>query len=124
MVRLAQEKVPGSRFEVHDIETYEFPKNLDVIFAFASLIHVPRESLTSILNRAHEALNHGGVFRISLKHSEKYKEVVTDDEFGYRVYYHYSMRDLDIMRRNNFDLKYVDTPVIKNQKWLEVLLKK
>ena len=51
-IRLAQQKVPGATFKVGDVERFEFPSDLDVIFAFASLIHLPKESLQGVFSKA------------------------------------------------------------------------
>lgn len=45
MIELARQKVPQARFLVADIENYQLPLGLDLIFASASLVHVPKESL-------------------------------------------------------------------------------
>src|SRR5580693_8526064 len=67
LISLAKEKNPGATFIVADIENYSFPKNLDAIFAFASLIHTPKEKLKKIFADAFSVLNEGGVFRVSMK---------------------------------------------------------
>jgi trans-aconitate methyltransferase len=65
LIELAQQKIPKGDFKIADIENYDFPKNIDVIFAFASLIHVPKDSLKEILGKAYSSLNDGGIIRLS-----------------------------------------------------------
>jgi SAM-dependent methyltransferase len=88
-IRMARREFPGVRFEVADIDTYEFPVNLDLIFAFTSLLHSDRESVQAILQRAHAALNPGGIFYISLKYGE-YAAKMQTDRFGERMFYYYT----------------------------------
>ena len=123
LIQLAHQKIPRVKFEVADIETYNIPKNLDVVFAFASLIHVPKESLEAIFEKLFESLNSGGIIRISLKQSDTYKEVTNEDEFGVRTYYHYSLEDIDSVAKGFIYLKK-DLHNFKDQSWLEIILKK
>jgi len=123
LVELSRQKVSKGSFEVADIENYKFPKGLDVIFAFASLIHVPRESLQKILTDAYLALNDNGVMRLSMKYSDDYRETTKEDEFGIRTYYLYSKNDIEdlavgfIVFRNELN-------DLRGQKWLEIILQK
>ena len=39
-IEIARQKVPQGRFEIADVETYDFPQNLDIVFAFASPLRV------------------------------------------------------------------------------------
>lgn len=123
LIRLAEQKVPNGQFVVADIEEYIMPTDLDAVFAFASLIHVPKESLKKILQSIYDSLDFDGVFRLSMKYAEEYKEDTKTDEFGTRTYYLYSDKDIEEMAQN--------FTVIKNklndamgQKWVEVLLQK
>ncbi len=123
LVELARQKVPTGKFEVADIENYSFPKELDIIFAFASLIHVPKDSLHKIMTAALLALNNNGIMRLSMKYADSYSEITKEDEFGTRTYYLYSKKDIE-------DLA-IDFTIIKNelndlrgQSWLEIILQK
>lgn len=122
-IRLAKEYVPEGTFVVADIESYSFPEDVDVIFAFASLIHVPKESLQDILERAHKALRSGGVMRISMKHADSYREVTKEDEFGIRTYYHYSLEDL-LSLVSEFTVITHAKVEANGQWWIELLLQK
>ncbi len=122
MIKMAREQVPEGKFIVADIEDYIFPKNLDIIFSFASLLHSDKEHLKLILERAHEALNENGILYISLKYDEYHSEA-QKDEFGTRTYYFYTPED--IKELNN---KYI--PIYENkyehggQNWFSIVLKK
>lgn len=60
LVRIAKEKNPGGRFVEGDFDSFVFPNNLDVVFAFSSLLHADKASLERIFDGAYEALCDGG----------------------------------------------------------------
>lgn len=123
LVRLAEQKVPNGQFVVADIEEYIMPTDLDAVFAFASLIHVPKESLQKILQSIYDSLNSDGVFHLSMKYAEEYKEDTKTDEFGTRTYYLYSDKDIEEMAQN-FTVIKNKINNLRGQAWLEVLLQK
>lgn len=123
LIKLAKEKNPNGTFIVADIEHYQLPENLDAIFAFASLIHVPKESLKKILADGLKALNAGGVFRISMKRANEYTETTTEDKFGTRTYYLHSEKDIEECAQG-YNLLKSEHPTSKGQEWLEILLQK
>ncbi|MHB1316880.1 MAG: class I SAM-dependent methyltransferase [Minisyncoccota bacterium] len=123
LVGLAKQKVPSATFEVVDIETFEFPKDLDVIFAFASLIHVQKNELRDVLSKALSALNDGGVLLLSMKYAAAYKESTKEDEFGVRTYYLYSQEDIKELS-TGFTILKNELHDLRGQMWLEVLLQK
>jgi len=124
LIKLAKEKNPLGKFEIHDIEDYLLPNNLDIIFAFASLIHVPKDSLERIFERAHTSLNPNGVMHISMKSSGVYQETTKTDEFGTRTYYLYSAHDIESINGKMFDVLKLEEAVRNDQSWLEVTLQK
>lgn len=123
LLRIAREQVPDGHFELADIEAYALPDGLDLVFAFASLIHVPRESLRGILARLLAALNPGGVVRISMKRADAYRELTKEDEFGNRTYYLYSAGDIRDLARG-FEVLACEEVAVRGQDWLEVTLRK
>ncbi len=122
-IQLAKEYVPEAQFMVSDVETFIFPEHIDVVFAFASLIHVPKESLKEIVERVYAALNTGGVLRISMKYADTYSEVTKEDEYGTRTYYHYSEDDL-LKIASRFTVLKNERVEMNGQSWVELLLQK
>lgn len=123
MVRVARGYAPEGKFEVADVETFSFPQNIDLIFAFASLLHSNRENVKSVLERAHASLNSGGIFYISLKHDE-YHEASKTDEFGTRTYYFYTPEEIKSLAGEGYSTAYEHFQELRGQKWLEIALKK
>jgi len=123
LLKIASSRNPKGKFVLADIETYDFPANLDIIFSSASLIHTPRPVLGKVLSRMYDALKPGGLARISLKWAPKYKEVTKRDEFGVRTYYLYSKEDVETLPPDFLMLK-AEVEEAEGQKWLELLLEK
>jgi len=123
LLKLAKEKVPGARFELGDISDFDFPEGIDIVFAFASLIHVTKEEFRTVLKKLYYTLNKGGVIRMSLKYSPNYGEVTQGDEFGIRNYYFYSPVDIKEMAEK-FEILKSKITEGRNEKWLEVILRK
>lgn len=120
MIELAKKRLPEVDFQVADMEIMDFPTNLDLIFAFASLIHADRESLQDILKRAHQALYPGGIFHISVKH-KPYQIKMKDDG---RKYYFYEKKDFDELIGDMFEIVYHEAKTIRGVDWLELILQK
>jgi trans-aconitate methyltransferase len=122
-VAIARERVPSGRFELADVEDYSFPPGTDIVFAFASLIHVPKESLRNILSRIFSVLNPGGVAYLSMKYRDSYGEVTHEDEYGTRTFYLYSEADIREIT-DGFDVIKCEVEEKRGRKWLEVMLQK
>jgi SAM-dependent methyltransferase len=124
MIKLAREYVPGTRFLVADIETFDFPDGIDVIFAFASLLHLDKSAIQNVLVRTHAALNVGGVFYISVKY-DKYHEKIQKDEFGTRVFYYYDEETMkELAAKTGYAIIYENKQTIRGVDWLTIVLKK
>ncbi len=123
MIALACEYVPEGKFEVVDIENYVFPMGLDLIFSFASLLHSNKESVRSVLEKAHHGLNEKGVFYISLKYDD-YRELTKTDEFGTRTYYLYNPEIIKELAGDKYKTIFEDTHELRGQKWFTIVLQK
>lgn len=122
MVKIAKEYVPEGKFEVADIETFKFPKNIDIIISFASLLHSDEQNIKSILERAYYSLNNEGIFYISLKFGEG-KETKTD-EFGRRTYYYHTPEKIRGLAGDRFKILEKITYFLLEQKWFTIILQK
>jgi Trans-aconitate methyltransferase len=91
-IKMAQTELPHGTFVRADVLEYDFPTELDVIFAFASLLHLDREQLRVVFEKAHTALNENGVLFLSLKRKDEYGLEVETDEYGTRTFYFYNAR--------------------------------
>jgi len=123
LIEIARKENPDSKFEVADIEDYVFPKNIDIIFAFASLLHSDKNKMKKILDLAREALNKEGIFYLSLKYGD-YQELAKEDEFGIRTYYFYTPELVKELAGDKYKSIYEDIQDFKGQKWFTIILQK
>jgi predicted TPR repeat methyltransferase len=124
MIKIAREHIPKGNFIVADIETFDFPKNIDIIFAFASLLHLDKESIKKVLLKGHSSLNKNGIFYISIKW-DRYQEKIQNDEFGQRVFYYYTEEDMrGLALDTNYKIIYEDRQLLRGVDWLTIVLKK
>jgi SAM-dependent methyltransferase len=122
-IEMAKTRLPGHNFILADVEKYNFPENIDIVFAFASLIHVPKESFKKITSKLFSSANTNGLVFISLKYAEIYTEITKDDEFGTRTYWHYSQSDVAELA-SDFSIVHVTIQEAVGQIWLDVLFQK
>ncbi len=122
-IEYAKESLPNTTFLTEDIETYTPPAHTDIIFAFASLLHLSKEKLAEVLVKAHTSLSDKGLMRISLKQADEYKEKVETDKFGQRTFYYYSEKDIREIT-SQFKVIFIHTKAHAGKNWLEILLQK
>lgn len=93
LLDIAKQNSPSLTFKQGDVENFEFPQEIDIVFAFASVIHIPKESLKEVMKKLFSSVTNNGLVFLSLKHSLEYDEKTTEDEFGVRTYWYYSQED-------------------------------
>lgn len=125
-IRIAKDSIPTASFEVGDAVTYHYPKNLDVVFAFASLLHLSKEEVKDVLKKVHHSLKPGGIFYISLKLRPEYTEEVKEDQFGKRMFFFYNPKIIAELAGSNYQVVSNNSGFItgKDTQWFEIALKK
>lgn len=123
LIKIAKQNIPKGKFKVADVEDYIFPKNIDMIFAFASLIHSNKDNLQKILNEAHKSLCEGGIFFISMRCGE-YQELTERDDFGVRTYYLYTPKDIRKIIGSRYEIIKEDVYDLRGQYWMSIILRK
>lgn len=124
LLEIARERAPQATFQTGDITDFIWPQNVDVVFAFASLLHLDSDEVQQVLEKAYEALNPGGVFYISLKYSETYKEVIQEDEFGKRQFFLYSPEIIEELNQTSFEVVFSGLQQHGGREWFSIVLKK
>lgn len=124
MIEIAKQKVPTAKFEVGDARTYKYPKNLDVILAFASLLHLDKTEVKNLFRKVYRALRPGGIIFISLKYRPKYEKELKKDRFGNRLFYFYNPELVTELAGQGFEAVYKDTGFVTNGNtdWFEIAL--
>lgn len=123
LIKLAGNYAPGGKYQVTDFEDYHFPNNLDLIFAFASLLHSNRSNIKKILQQAFRALNKNGVFLISLKF-DNYHKAVKKEDIGTRTFYFYTPDDICKLSPPELKPIYQDIQDLRDQRWFTIILQK
>lgn len=99
---------PNLKFKLGDIREIELPKEYyDGIWAFASLLNMPKEDLGLLLPKLRKALRPKGVIFISLKEGEG--ERMVEDIAGRRLFSFYKIEELQKMVEDSgFKTMYTD----------------
>lgn len=124
LIKLARERLPEIEFEVADAVTYEYPENLDIVFAFASLLHLDSNEVSHVLGKVSKALKPGGIFYISLKEKPGYSSEIKEDEYGRRLFYFYNARIISSLAERHFSRVAESRKTIGSTDWFEIALKK
>lgn len=124
LIKLAQKNVPNAAFKTQSMLDYEFPEKLDIIFAFASLLHLNRDEMSKIFSKAQMALKQGGIFYISVKYRPHYEEEVKQDKYGKRLFFFYNQELIKELAAPDFTSVYENQHVHGNTDWITIALKK
>ncbi len=124
MIELARRHIPLGKFEVADAITYNYPEGTDIVFAFASLLHLTRPEVEVVFSRVKLALRVGGIFYISSKYNETYKEEVKEDTHGRRMFYFYNPDIFKEIAGDELEVVYEDDDAKGSQPWFQMALKK
>lgn len=123
LLNIARDRLPNASFVNADAISYSYPENLDVVFAFASLLHVNKSDMKRVLSLATESLNTGGIIYLSLKESVEYKEEVKTDSYGQRMFYYYTPENIEELA-SSLEPVYEDHQIIGHTKWFTMALRK
>lgn len=124
MITLAEKHVPKGLFETAGAANFNYPPDVDIVFAFASLLHVSKEELVTVFEKVAGSLRQGGIFFISTKHAPDYRQVVQEDQFGRRLFYYYNEQLLKKIAGDNFETIYEKIETKGTTNWIELALKK
>lgn len=126
LIQLAQKNLPKGTFLVEDMRTFNFPINTDIVFGFASLIHLSRRELANIILAIHHSLNSGGILYISMKKGDSYTGYIKKDIHGERLFYLYSPEDIRSLTDNYFNEVFTTSGFVTNihTEWFEVAFQK
>lgn len=124
LLALARQSVPNTSFVLADALGYAYPQNLDIIFAFASLLHINRESLPEVFKKAQEALRAGGIFYISLKERSEYIEELKEDQYGRRMFYYYTPALIQELAGRAFENAFEQHQTVGSTDWFTLALRK
>lgn len=124
LINIAKQTNPESSesFLVADILTYEpqAHERYDIVFAFASLLHINPIELKATLEKYLNLLTPHGVFYISMKMNKEYREAIKEDNYGWRVFHLYHPDELVEMLPSDFKEVFRKTHRIGETDWFEL----
>jgi len=123
MLEIAREQNPTGQFMAVDFLRQPFPSELQLIFAFDSLIHLDRTQLYEIIAKAANVLDSGGVFYLSLKEGEYHHELQVDD-IGTRQCFYYQMDDVAELAAMDFTVAYSERYEFRESPRFKMALRK
>lgn len=124
MLELARNSVPNGRFVQADALSYKYPPDLDVVYAFASLLHVDQTGLREVFGKLADAVKQGGVVLVSMKEWNQYLAEIKHDDHGYRQFFLYSPSEVKAFAGRDFYTVHEDHQTIGKTKWFTLALKK
>lgn len=124
MIKIAKDYVPGARFEISDAVTFNYPTNTDIVFAFASLLHLDRDEVGQVLGKVHRSLKKDGIFYISSKYSPEYSKGIKNDQYGERLFYFYNSELIKELAGDKYESVFENLQTLGKTEWFEIALKK
>lgn len=124
LLNLAKFRVPSASFVLSDASIYNYPDNLDAVFAFASLLHISKDDLPDIFKKIHKSLRSDGILYISLKERDEYAEDTKVDQFGTRMFYFYNPSIIKRLAGDGFSIIYEEHYLKGKTPWFNLALKK
>jgi SAM-dependent methyltransferase len=122
LIKIAKKKVPQGSFKIADFETFEYPKELDIVFAFAAILHSNKESVRDLLDKVCQSLSPGGIFFISSKYGSYIRKIIYRG--GPKVNFPYKPEDIKGLSPPELKTVYRDIRELRGQKWFTVILQK
>ncbi len=126
LIDLARRRLPNVSFVKVDALDYAYPEQLDVIYAFASFLHLNRDNFAAACIRAAKALRPGGILLMTLKERDQYQAELVKDEFGERMFYYYNEATVRQLIGQEWAVAHMEHQTLnrKTAKWLLVALRR
>ena len=124
LLAIARDRLPNTPFVQADALSYSYPTAVDIIFAFASLLHVPKDDLEKVFTQAVASLRPDGIFYISLKFRPEYVEETKSDAYGERMFYYYNPELIRELAGDQFTTVFESSQTIGSTDWFTIALRR
>lgn len=128
LIDIARKKVPKGKFLVMDFEELEFTENsFDGAWASASLLHMPKERLLSVLIKINSVLKKGGLFfsLYRVGKGEKFTKEKRGNAFLERFYAYYKPDEIrSLLKKAGFKGITSELDVIETGDWVGFFARK
>jgi SAM-dependent methyltransferase len=128
LIKLARQRplALGTNFVQADALSYTYPANIDVIFGFASYLHLDKQDFAQAVSQAARSLRPEGILAITLKERDSYEAELVEDEFGKRQFYYYDEATVRELLNEHFEVVKIEHRTLKRKtaRWLIVYAKR
>lgn len=124
LLNIARQSLPEAKFILGDALSFNYPDDIDIVFAFASLLHVPKSDMPQVLTKISQALTPDGILYLSLKERAQYEEEPKNDEYGERMFYYYNPKLIKQLVGKSLTPVMEDHQQIGHTGWFTLALKK
>lgn len=132
MISIAKRELPKGEFFVLDMaQAAELDREFDAIFAQASLLHIPKKDIQSVLKSLNDVLKPGGLFYIAVKEIREgqfEEEDFIRNNFGYEETRRFTYFTLDELKNYldqlGFLVAWERRELSGKTYWLQVIGKK
>jgi len=123
LIGLAEKLLPYADFRVADMQNFDYPyRKYDVVFAFASILHIDRASLGDLLEVVARSIKVGGIFYITTEYAPRYKKKWKEDKHGRRLFYYYTPKMLEKLGEKYFFNVFSEIEDIEAKSWTIIAL--
>ncbi|MEI6236971.1 MAG: class I SAM-dependent methyltransferase [Candidatus Saccharibacteria bacterium] len=124
MIAIANKKHPELNCRVANMLNFEYPQDQDIIFAFASLLHLNKDQVKEVINKCSYSLKPGGILAVSLKYRPKYSSDIKVDRAGDRQFFFYTPELILELCGGKYVELYKDFRSKTDTKWFFQILQK
>ncbi len=123
MIDLCRAK--GLRAVIMDLENLTFANNsFDAVWAYTSLLHIPKINLNAVLNKINDILKDSGIFYMGMKEGNFEGWIKSDKYTGQRFFALYSDEELRRAVGVNFDIFHTSRVELGNAVFLNYLCRR
>lgn len=126
LLELARSRgIEGADFEVADMrgEVFSEHDEFDIIFGFASLLHLNGEELSKLFSSSADALSQGGIWYASMRYADSYSTYTRSEALGDRVYYLYHPDEVLELAGDRFTEEYREQQEFVGFDWFTLVLR-
>lgn len=126
LLALARKRVPEASFVLADAQSYNWPADLDAVFAFASMLHLNKSVFQQTCQNVLTALRPGGLLCMTLKEADAYSNSLQKDDFGERMFYFYNPELVRQLAGPSFKQVFEAHQAVgpKQKRWFTLILEK
>jgi ubiquinone/menaquinone biosynthesis C-methylase UbiE len=128
---IARKLNPGQNFTQGDMRKLPYSSDIfDGVFAKASLLHIPKKDIPTVLDEVWRVLKDNGIVHFALKSGEG-EDVLTEDDYGYEYSRFFSFWDMNDfvkeLKKHSFEILRAETEKKSRSGhtiWIKIIAKK